>query len=160
MERREVGIRAIAVARVLRDEGFEVIGGQARVGAVHDARQRQVVDALDQAGGAEVAEAVPVAQAQQGYGGEVCAGGLAADTEPVGAELLRGVLDQPEAHRLAVVGPRRVRILRGKPVLDRDDRDSAGEREPLQAVVLQAGTSRARSRRRGGGGRRRGRPGV
>ncbi len=139
MERREVGIGAIAVAGVLRDEGFEVSRGQGRVGAVHDARQRQVVDALDQAGGAEAADAVPIAQAQQSDDGEVRPGRLAADTEPVGAELPRGVPGEPEADRLAVVGRGRVRMLRREAVLDRDDGDAAGERELLEAVVLQAG---------------------
>ena len=88
-------------------------------------------------GGAEAAEAVPVAQAQQRDDGEVRAGRLAADAEPVGAELLRDVLDQPAPTASQSSGPAGYGSSGASRYSTETTRDAAGEREPLQPVVLQ-----------------------
>ena len=69
-------------------------------------RAGDVVHAAVQVGAEQaVGGVVAVAQAQHGDGGDVPARALAADEEPVAAELVGAVLEQPDRDGLAVVVP-------------------------------------------------------
>ena len=73
-----------------------------------------------------------VAYLQQHHRRQVCARGLAADQQDVGAELIAGTVHQPPSNSNTVVDRRRVRVLRCEPIVDRDD----GEAEAVQEFVL------------------------
>src|SRR3954452_10470673 len=83
-------------------------------------RHGEVEGAVDEVRAAKPGIEVPVAHAQQRHRGQMAAGRLAADRQRIVAELPMSALHEPQGGGLAIVGTRRVRVLRSQAVFDRD----------------------------------------
>ena len=83
-----------------------------------------------------------VTHPEQGDRGKMRSGGLASDEQPVGAELVRRVVEKPAGRRLAIVRPCRIRIFRCEAVGDADHRDVAGVDDDLVERVHHFGRAR------------------
>jgi hypothetical protein len=82
---------------------------------------------------------VAIPHAQQRHRAEVRAGGLPTDQQAVAAEFAVRLLDQPRRRRLAVVGARRIPVLRRQAVADLDHGDAELLSDEVEEGVLLVG---------------------
>ena len=116
-----------------RCDANAALAGSARqvVRAEHEVRTEEAINGI-----------VLVPHAEQRHGSEMRAGRLTGDEQPVRAELVPRVLEQPARGRLAVVGSCRVRVLRREPIVDAHDGDIASVDEHLVEQVHHLGRTR------------------